>query len=168
QGELEHRRVKRFYTWTNKISFTHAIAKHQQRERLLHQIREQNHTVGQAIARNAAQESARDTVPNNPSLHFVDQEPLPNCPPELHYQISQGKKYRWDLSAWLSHNKNDLALMDFLPKLKSHILGRLIPGSMAKDEVEFTTAQRNALLLINNCIYRHKVLCINYTTYDLR
>lgn len=167
-GELEHRRVKRFYTWTNKISFTHAIAKHQQRERLLHQIREQNRTVGQAIAGNAAQESARDTVPNNPSLHFVDQEPLPNCPPELHYQISQGKKYRWDLSAWLSHNKNDLALMDFLPKLKSHILGRLIPGSMAKDEVEFTTAQRNALLLINNCIYRHKVLRINYTTYDLR
>ena len=32
QGELEHRWVKRFYSWTNKISFTHVIAKHQQCE----------------------------------------------------------------------------------------------------------------------------------------
>ncbi|KAF8546009.1 hypothetical protein OG21DRAFT_1587857, partial [Imleria badia] len=39
-GELEHRRVKRFYSRTNKNAFTHAIAKHQQRERLLHRMHE--------------------------------------------------------------------------------------------------------------------------------
>jgi hypothetical protein len=44
------------------------------------------------------------------SLHFVDQEPLPNCPPEAHYQIAQGKKYYWDISSWLSQNRNDAAV----------------------------------------------------------
>ena len=45
-----------------------------------------------------------------PSLHFVDQEALPNCAPKVHYQVSQGKKCYWDLSAWLGRNKNDKAL----------------------------------------------------------
>ena len=98
--------------------------------------------------------------------------------------MSQGKKYYWDLSAWLGRNKNDKALevcpfkdlgftlngqfQGFLPKLKDHILGRLIPGSKADDRgVEFMPAQCNALHFINNCIYRHKVLRVNYTTYDL-
>ena len=44
------------------------------------------------------------------SLHFIDQEALPNYMPEVHYQVSQGKKYYWDLSAWLGRNKNDKAL----------------------------------------------------------
>ncbi|KIM52691.1 hypothetical protein SCLCIDRAFT_140540 [Scleroderma citrinum Foug A] len=103
-----------------------------------------------------------------PSLHFVDQEPLPNCVPDAHYQVSQGKKYYWDLVAWLSCNKDNKALEGFLPKLKNHILGCLIPGSKANDgDKEFTLAQCNALHLINNRIYCHKVLRINYTTYDL-
>ena len=46
----------------------------------------------------------------HPSLHFIDQEALPNCTPKVHYQVSQGKKYYWDLSAWLGCNKNDKAL----------------------------------------------------------
>ena len=46
----------------------------------------------------------------HPSLHFIDQEALPNYTPEVHYQVSQGKKYYWDLSAWLGRNKNDKAL----------------------------------------------------------
>lgn len=32
----------------------------------------------------------------------------------------------------------------------------------------FTQAQRNGLTFINNRIYQHKVLRVNYTTYDLR
>ena len=33
QGELEHRRVKRFYTRTNKIRFERQIAKHERMQR---------------------------------------------------------------------------------------------------------------------------------------
>ena len=47
-------------------------------------------------------------------------------------------------------------------------MGHLIPGSKADDGgVEFTLAQCNALHFINNHIYRHKVLHVNYTTYNL-
>ena len=42
QGELEHHRVKRFYSRMNKIGFTRVIARHQQREQLLHRIQEEN------------------------------------------------------------------------------------------------------------------------------
>ncbi|KAG6329626.1 hypothetical protein ID866_9463 [Astraeus odoratus] len=157
-GELEHRRVKRFYSRMNKINFTVGIAKHQQRERLLHRMCEENHAIEEA--------SAMDQ--GRPSLHFVDQEPLPNCPLEAHYQISASKKYYWDLGVWLSRNKKDMALENFLPKLKNHILAHLMPGNETDDELEFTQAQQNALGFINNRIYRHKVLRINYTTYDLR
>ncbi|KAF8551672.1 hypothetical protein OG21DRAFT_1486775 [Imleria badia] len=78
-----------------------------------------------------------------------DQEPLPNCPPEAHYQIAESKKYYWDISAWLSQNRNDVALKDFLPKLKNHILGRLF----GNNNKEFTQAQRNRLVFIHNHIY---------------
>jgi len=95
--------VKRFYSRTNKIAFTRAIAKHQQRERLLHKIREGNRA---AAGESTAHESGREA----PSLHFVDQELLPNCSPNVHYQIAQSKKYYWDITTWLSHNRKDMAL----------------------------------------------------------
>ena len=38
QGELEHRRVKRFYGRTNKMNFVGQITKHQRHERLMHKI----------------------------------------------------------------------------------------------------------------------------------
>ncbi|KAF8547090.1 hypothetical protein OG21DRAFT_1573656, partial [Imleria badia] len=161
QGELEHCRVKRFYSRTNKNAFTHAIAKHQQHERLLHRNHEENRVLATAGEGSIAQASSKEG--EQPSLHFVDQELLPNCPPEAHYQIAQSKKYYWDISAWLSQNRNDVALKDFLPKLKNHILGCLF----GNNNKEFTQVQCNGLVFIHNCIYRHKVLHINYTTYDL-
>lgn len=66
-GELEHRRVKQFYSRTNKIAFAHGIAKHQQRERLLHKMHEPAHEL------------------------------LPACPPEARYQIAQSRKYYCDI-----------------------------------------------------------------------
>jgi hypothetical protein len=36
------------------------------------------------------------------------------------------------------------------------------------DELDFTPADRRSVLIMTNTIYRHKVLRINYTTYDMR
>lgn len=44
------------------------------------------------------------------------------------------------------------------------MLGRDFDG----DEHSFTAEERNNLVFANNRIYKHKVLRINYTTYDLR
>jgi hypothetical protein len=47
-------------------------------------------------------------------------------------------------------------------------LGRLSELNYDGDENQFTAAQRNSVVIINNKIYRHKVLRVNYTTDDLR
>lgn len=36
------------------------------------------------------------------------------------------------------------------------------------DELSFTPAERQTIIIENDLIYRHKVLRVNYTTYDLR
>ena len=36
------------------------------------------------------------------------------------------------------------------------------------DENEFTTAERNHVVIVKGSIYQHQVLRINYTTYDMR
>jgi hypothetical protein len=59
-------------------------------------------------------------------------------------------------------------LQDFLPKLKNHLLGRLLGKEFDGDETPFTATERRTITIVNDCIYRHKVLRVNYTSYDLR
>ena len=47
---------------------------------------------------------------NVPFLHFVDQEPLPRCSPDIHHQVSTSQKHYWDISVWCGRNQDDLAL----------------------------------------------------------
>jgi hypothetical protein len=61
-----------------------------------------------------------------------------------------------------------LLLKDFTPSLKYHLLARILGLDYDGDEIEFTSAQRNTITFINNRLYRHKVLRVNYTTYDMR
>ncbi|KAG2336123.1 hypothetical protein BDR05DRAFT_897160, partial [Suillus weaverae] len=163
-GELEHRRVKHFYVRTNKNKFVHGIAKLQRRERILQRMREVN--CERAAMRDA--QPPVETEDLRPSLHFIDQDPLPHCSPEDHYQMSSSQKHYWDVSSWLGKNRNDQATKNFLPRLKDHILGHLSGLAYDGDETLFTAAERNSVVIINNRIYRHKVLRVNYTTYNLR
>lgn len=55
-----------------------------------------------------------------------------------------------------------------MPKLKNHLLSRLLGGEYDGDEMSFTARQWNTINFVQNRIYRHKVIQINYTTYDLR
>ena len=62
----------------------------------------------------------------------------------------------------------DAFVQDFIPRLKDHLLARLLDHTYEGDEIDFTDSERETVTLVNNRIYRHKVLRINYTTYDLR
>jgi len=53
-----------------------------------------------------------------------------------------------------------------LPRLKDHLLGRLL--DFDNRDVTFTNNDHSKISLVSNHIYRHKVLHINYTTYDMR
>jgi hypothetical protein len=57
---------------------------------------------------------------------------------------------------------------DFIPKLKDHLLGRLLNREYDGDEDQFTDADRNTVRIVENRLYSAKVLRVNYTTYDVR
>lgn len=52
--------------------------------------------------------------------------------------------------------------------MKDHLLGRLLGRPFSGDDVPFAPEERKKLLFVKNQLYRHNVLRINYTTYDLR
>ncbi|KIK80934.1 hypothetical protein PAXRUDRAFT_36045 [Paxillus rubicundulus Ve08.2h10] len=56
---------------------------------------------------------------------------------------------------------------DFLPHIKDHLLGHLLNWQCNGDEIEFSSQEHNKVVLVGNHIYCHKVLRINYTTYNL-
>jgi hypothetical protein len=96
QGELEHRRIKRFYPRTSKVGLTQQIAKHQRRERLLHNL----------------SKPSRATTKNNPmaSVGFQESDPLPYTSPTAHHHISNSNRHHNDLTAWLGTHSGDPAL----------------------------------------------------------
>lgn len=59
-------------------------------------------------------------------------------------------------------------LQDFVPRLKDHLLGRLLDCQYDGDEEHFSDADRAMVQIIDNHVYSAKVLRINYTTYDIQ
>ena len=59
-----------------------------------------------------------------------------------------------------------LQMQDFIPRLKNYFLSRLLGRQYDGDELEFTANDRRSVIIENNEIYRHKVLRVNYTTYN--
>ncbi|KAJ3569072.1 hypothetical protein NP233_g5289 [Leucocoprinus birnbaumii] len=98
-GELEHRRVKKFYVRTNKQStFAWQIAKHERRERLLHQI-------GQTES-----ESSQGNQLSGLHIPFEASEPLSSTSPTVHYHMSRSRSFPLNVTNWLYENSGDPAL----------------------------------------------------------
>ncbi|KAJ7462907.1 hypothetical protein FB451DRAFT_1562362 [Mycena latifolia] len=114
-----------------------------------------------------AQGHKRKLVKAKTYLPFVESEALPYTTPEQHYHIASSRNFSMHLS-WLGEHRDDPATADFLPKLQEHLLSRLSHPDWSGDGHEFTTAERFKLVLKNNRVYRHKILRINYTGYDVR
>lgn len=51
--------------------------------------------------------------------------------------------------------------------MKNHVLSRLHGNSRAGEETDFSIEERNKLFFQHERIYRHSVLRINFTTYDV-
>jgi hypothetical protein len=61
-----------------------------------------------------------------------------------------------------------IKLQDFILRLKNHLLSRLLGLKYDGDELEFAPSDRSTVIIEGNTIFKHKVLHINYTTYDMR
>ncbi|KAJ7331379.1 hypothetical protein DFH08DRAFT_708356, partial [Mycena albidolilacea] len=173
QGELEHRRVKRYYARTNKNHAVRQITQLERRETALLRIASR--------ARSSAQRKVNPTtatpVPQNHKrnlrnretyISFAESESLPYTTSDEHHHISPSRNFPLHLTAWLAKNRDDPAIKDFLPKLQEHLLGRLSHPDWTGDGNEFTSGQRHRLVVKNERVYTHKILRINYTTYDVR
>ncbi|KZP03324.1 hypothetical protein FIBSPDRAFT_1055351 [Athelia psychrophila] len=166
-GELEHRRVKRFYVRSNKNKYARQCARHERRERMLSKRKIRN-AKGKAKAQEKTTSLSVASAKATPSLAFSDSDKLAFTSPKAHHHISESNRFKQDIPSWLGANAEDPALKDFLPRLKGHLLSRLLQRPYTGDEDEFTADQLRQVCFKNNRLYRHKVIRVNYTTYDVR
>ncbi|PCH41840.1 hypothetical protein WOLCODRAFT_86181, partial [Wolfiporia cocos MD-104 SS10] len=95
--------------------------------------------------------------------------PLPkHSSPFDHYHMSDYTPVWENIPRWLKANKDDCAFENFIPLLKNHLLSRLMGREFDGDENEFTPKEHATLKILENKIYFHKVVRVNYTTYDMR
>jgi len=127
QGELEHRRSKRFYPIVRKGSHAVGIGKAVSRERLLQLISQR--TVG----------STHPKVRLSPKGRKPVKESLPPTSPTTHHHISAETRNKVDIAELLDENEGDpalevriqtniqlfypnFALQNFVPQLLDHLL----------------------------------------------
>ncbi|THU87920.1 hypothetical protein K435DRAFT_680849, partial [Dendrothele bispora CBS 962.96] len=142
-GEYKHQELKHHYSRTNKQNHEAQIAQHEYRKRLLQNIQERNNPQRQI------------------ALTESNIERLPYTDPEVKYHMAFGKQFFMDLDE--IEDDDDNALKDFHKQLKIYVLHYLF-----QSREQFFEHDIDALVFENNRIYRHKVVRINYTTYDLR
>ncbi|KAF9541101.1 hypothetical protein CPC08DRAFT_730863 [Agrocybe pediades] len=131
-GELEHRRVKRFYC--RGIQHKDAIA------------------AGIKTKKRRA----------------IINEELPPLSPENHHQISCETRNKINLDNYILEHEDDPAVKDFYIKLKNHLLSQLLAKDDTANLDQFSPLERAMVTIINDNIFEHHVLRVNYTTYDLR
>ncbi|KAJ2992352.1 hypothetical protein NUW54_g7957 [Trametes sanguinea] len=164
-AELEHRHAKHYYVRTNKIEYTGQIADHQRRESILRAIRTKDGYTPRHERLRAQRKAARNQPRTQPSGPAYDdrEDDLPSSDPLNHYSISQSSRLPLYLSNWLAENDDDPATENFMPQLHSHLLARIY-GHIQDP----TLAHVDGVEVHNNRIYRHKVLRLNYTAYNMR
>ncbi|KAF8146033.1 hypothetical protein K438DRAFT_529438 [Mycena galopus ATCC 62051] len=151
-GKNLHRLVKRMYRVTNKRNHASQIA---------------TRVMRLARARAAANKRKRHAH----HFTFGEDEPLGATPPEIHHHTSKARRRPLDMFSDFNAQKADadLAMVDFVPKLKDHLLGRLLKRNFDGDtHEEFTPSDRASVRIVGNKIYATGTLRVNYTTYDVQ
>ncbi|KAI0264767.1 hypothetical protein BC834DRAFT_970691 [Gloeopeniophorella convolvens] len=154
-GELQHRISKRRFQRTNKNQFVKQIAQHEARERVTRRV----------ATRIKSHLQERDGLPTEPS-GIADG--LPFMDPAAHYHMSKSTCKHFHLPTWLGKHQGDPALEGFNGLLKDHLLQRLLDADFDGDEHERSEEERGNIFIVNDRIFKHKVLRINYTSYDVR
>ncbi|KAJ7016995.1 hypothetical protein C8F04DRAFT_1339278 [Mycena alexandri] len=182
-SECKHREVKGSCARTNRRNHSRQIANHERRQRLLRAINRHMATAAASEAANAAAAAGESTQPPTPAtpspaaqrtavtdLLQPQEDPLPRTPPRLHHHISESKRSWLDIYEFpaLLILQNDPAVPEFLPKLKAHLLSRLLGLPYDGDETEFSPQDLLNITIMRDRIYSHKVMRVNYTTYDVQ
>jgi hypothetical protein len=107
QGELEHCRVKRFYTCTSKAQYTRGISKQERRQRALHHIDERVREADKNKEETRDEQSLAPRLTASPTVDFTLSDKLPPTDPSSAYHISNETRYKLDLGDWIQQEKNN-------------------------------------------------------------
>ncbi|KAN0088931.1 hypothetical protein V8E55_005988 [Tylopilus felleus] len=150
-GELEHRRAKRHFPQSGKKKelMVKNIANQDAIERFIRKV--------ESARRNLGLEAQPESQARRLRTSPLD-----------HYSIAQTSHKIDFLTAWLGRRQNDPAFIDFLPRLKDHLLARARDLAYNGDEHGFSDSDRYCVNIKDDRLYHHTLLRVNYTTYDLR
>jgi hypothetical protein len=123
------------------------------------------------------------------SIRGWPQDHLSNVP-DIHHDIGSSENSAQRFGPFLQSNAGDPAILvcilssstlsrqltleqDFWQKLKNHLLLRIkaaqMPNSPKSSSFEAApTAELNCLFFKKECMFKHNIMRINYTTYDVR
>ncbi|KAJ7211477.1 hypothetical protein B0H12DRAFT_1079580 [Mycena haematopus] len=175
-SELWHGLSKKLYAKTNKRKFERQIANQERRRRLVRGIKRRMEEEAANTANSSTPDAGGNDSVNPPKAPkptsrkrslIPDDEVLPRTPPRDHHHISESKRTGFLTDDLPEDFPNDPALTNFLPNLKAHLLGRLLGIPWDGDEIKFSTQDLADVNIVGERLYTHKVLHVNYTTYDL-
>ncbi|KAF4601473.1 hypothetical protein EYR40_004841 [Pleurotus pulmonarius] len=158
-GELQHRRLKVFYIRTSKNKALRQMAKHEARERLVHVVNARLHRLSRLS-------EIRHRSP--PQSQILAEASMPYTPPTNHHTVAKSVNSPRNIYSILAQHEGDPALVDFIPKLKQHLLSRLRHCDEYVEDEEFSREEWLKVQIAGDRIYLHKTLHVNYTAYNIR
>ncbi|KAJ7138764.1 hypothetical protein C8R43DRAFT_1131929 [Mycena crocata] len=150
-GELVHKDVKVLHGRTNKNNATKQMVR---LERRATRIRRAQQAAGAPRNRNAR-------------TSFSDNDHSSYAGLDAHHHMSTLRKDPIHLLRFVQDHSHDPATKGFIPKLKDHLLSRLLGRSFDGDEAEYSEAQHNTVKIIHNTMFPVQTLRVNFTTYDM-
>lgn len=146
-GELEHRTPKARYKRTDKKAFVRQLARIERREarlrRLQAKLRKDSNVHAEAVAH----------------------------APQEHHHIGSSQNVYEHIGTFLRNHSGDPAIQKFLPKLKTHLLSRILTNLGAESETHDhagSESRAERIYFKHDRMYKHNIARINYTTYDVR
>ncbi|KAJ3537818.1 hypothetical protein NM688_g6619 [Phlebia brevispora] len=172
-GKSEHKRVKGWYGLINKNKHEGQIAMKQQRQKALMEIKQ--HDVVAIEAREEAERAKSADQQKTKHFRFqfgttwedVEDEELGKTRFDTHHHMADSQRIYEDIFRLSDSNSEDPALRNFVSDLKDHLLARIMCNDFNGEEHDFSDEQRAHVKIINDRIYRHQILCVNFTTYDM-
>lgn len=158
-GELQHRRLKVFYVRTSKNKALRQMTKHEAHERVVRTVFTKVRTV-QRLQRVVTKAQLSQS-------ELLGAEAKPYHPLEQHHHMSTSTNSTRNIFDLIRQYPNDPALDLFIPKLKKHLLSRLLHPNECIEDEDFSREEWNEVQILGDRLYVHKTLRVNYTTYDV-
>ncbi len=171
QGELEHKRVKRFYALTNKnVKFAWQIARLQHRQQYLNREGPPDIASKKTKRKKRQQRACYVRVPLRAPLQvpFTAEEPLAPSSPKEHTQISEEQAASVHIPSLIAENNDDPSFTSFRTVLDVHLFQRLEALAGRSTTREPTVQERRTLRVDKDVLWLHKVMRVNWMSYDMR